>query len=358
MHIIAVGRAHPPHNYSQQFILSRIQQHWGSSLREGEKLSRLHAATTVEARHTALPIEEYPALQHFGDSNDVFIRVGMEVATLAIEQALEKSGLAASDVDALFFSSVTGIAVPTIDARLIHLLGFRDDVRRYPFFGLGCVAGAAGTARMHDYLLGHPDQVTMLVCLELCSLTFQHNDYDVPNLVGTGLFGDGCAAVIAAGSKSRHAAKAQGPTVLASKSRIYPDSERVMGWDISDKGFKIVLSSGVPDIVKHYLGDDIDAFLSEQTVAQHRLTRSDITSWVCHPGGPKVIDAIIETLNLQEYDLAITRESLRSVGNMSSASVLFVLGQTIETRRPRAGEYGLMMAMGPGFVSELVLIRW
>jgi alkylresorcinol/alkylpyrone synthase len=149
------------------------------------------------------------------------------------------------------------------------------------------------------------------------------------------------------------ASKAKGPEVLASKSRIYPDSERIMGWDISEKGFKIVLSSGVPDIVKHYLGDDIDTFL-----AQHQLTRKDITSWVCHPGGPKVIDAIIDTMNLQEYDLAITRESLRTVGNMSSASVLFVLGQTIETRRPRAGEYGILMAMGPGFVSELVLIRW
>jgi alkylresorcinol/alkylpyrone synthase len=171
--------------------------------------------------------------------------------------------------------------------------------------------------------------------------------------VGTGLFGDGCAAMVAAGSKSRHAAKAQGPTVLASKSRIYPDSERVMGWDISEKGFKIVLSSGVPDVVKRYLGGDIDAFL-----AQHKLTRGDITSWVCHPGGPKVIDAIVETMNLQEYDLAITRESLRTVGNMSSASVLFVLGQTIETRRPNAGEYGILLAMGPGFVSELVLIQW
>jgi alkylresorcinol/alkylpyrone synthase len=353
MHIIAVGRAHPPHSYSQQDILARIQAHWGSSARESDKMTRLHEATTVQARHTALPIDEYPALQHFGHSNDVFIRVGMDVATLAIEQALEKSGLRASDVDALFFSSVTGIAVPTIDARLIHLLGFRDDVKRFPFFGLGCVAGAAGTARMHDYLLGHPEQVTLLVCLELCSLTFQQNDYEVPNLVGTGLFGDGCAAMIAAGAKSPHAAKAQGPAVLASKSRIYPDSERIMGWDISEKGFKIVLSSGVPDIVKRYLGDDIDTFL-----AQHKLTRADITSWVCHPGGPKVIDAIIETMNLEEYDLAITRESLRSVGNMSSASVLFVLGQTIESRRPSNGEYGLLMAMGPGFVSELVLIRW
>lgn len=358
MHIIAVGRAHPPHNYSQQYILSQIQDHWGSNVREADKLARLHAATTVESRHIALPIEDYPQLEHFGHSNDVFIRVGLDIAMCAIEHALKKSGLNARDVDALFFSSVTGIAVPTIDARLIHLMGFRDDVKRFPFFGLGCVAGAAGTARMHDYLLGHPEQVTLLVCLELCSLTFQHNDYDVPNLVGTGLFGDGCAAMIAAGPNSRHAAKAQGPTVLASKSRIYPDSERVMGWDISEKGFKIVLSSGVPDIVKQYLGDEIDAFLAKQDVEQRRLTRGDITSWVCHPGGPKVIDAIIETMNLKEYDLAITRESLRTVGNMSSASVLFVLGQTIESRRPNAGEYGLLMAMGPGFVSELVLIRW
>jgi alkylresorcinol/alkylpyrone synthase len=353
MHIVAVGRAHPPHSYSQEHILSQIQEYWGSNSRESDKLARFHTATTVESRHIAVPIEDYPQMQHFGHSNDVFIRVGLDITIAAVEQALAKAGMHPTDIDAIFFSSVTGIAVPTIDARLIHLLGFRDDIKRFPFFGLGCVAGAAGTARMHDYLVGNPEHVTLLVCLELCSLTFQHNDYDVPNLVGTGLFGDGCAAAIAAGAKSRHAAKAQGPAVLASKSRIYPDSERVMGWDISEKGFKIVLSSGVPDIVKRYLGDEIDRFL-----AQHQLERRDITSWVCHPGGPKVIDAIIETMNLQEYDLAITRESLRTVGNMSSASVLFVLGQTIESRRPRAGEYGILMAMGPGFVSELVLIRW
>jgi alkylresorcinol/alkylpyrone synthase len=301
----------------------------------------------------SLPVDEFPELEHFGHSNDVFIRVGANIAEQAIAQALAQAGLQADEVDAIFFSSVTGIAVPTIDARIIHRMGFKESVKRYPFFGLGCVAGAAGTARVNDYLQGHRKDVALLVCLELCSLTFQARDYSAPNLVGTGLFGDGCAAMIAVGSDHRVSAMAKGPRILASKSRIYPDSERTMGWDISNTGFKIVLSSGVPDIVKRYVADDVDLFLQE-----HKLQRQDITSWVCHPGGPKVIDALIESLELKEYDLAITRQSLREVGNMSSASVLFVMAETIENRRPAKGEKGILLAMGPGFVSELVLLEW
>ena len=353
MQIVSVGCAHPPHYYSQSALLSKLQDLWGANDRDKMKLQRFFEATTVEGRYVSMTEDEFQQVQHFGHTNDIYIRVGTEVAELAIAQALEKSGLQAKDVDALFFSSVTGIAVPTIDARLIDKLGFKDDVKRYPLFGLGCVAGAAGTARVNDYLLGHKTEVALLVCLELCSLTFQKSDYAVPNLVGIGLFGDGCAAMLAVGDEHKAAVTALGPKVLASKSRKYPNSERTMGWDISNTGFKIVLSSGVPDIVKQYIPDDVDSFL-----AAEGLQRKDISSWVCHPGGPKVIDAMIESLGLQEYDLALTRKSLREVGNMSSASVLFVLAETMSQRRPKPKEKGILMAMGPGFVSELVLIQW
>ncbi len=353
MQIVSVGCAHPPHYYTQTSLLSKIQELWDSDSREFSKLQRFHEATSVDGRYFALPLEELVELDHFGKSNDVFIEVGVKVAEQAITQALEKAGLQANEIDAIFFSSVTGIAVPTIDARLIHSMGFKDNVKRYPFFGLGCVAGAAGTARVHDYLQGHPNDVALLVCLELCSLTIQTKDYSVPNLIATGLFGDGCAAMVSVGSDHAIAKLAKGPQVLASTSRIYPDSERIMGWDISNLGFKIVLSSGVPEIVKQYIADDLKAFLKG-----FDLQRKDIGSWVCHPGGPKVIDAIIESLDLEEYDLALTRQSLRAVGNMSSASVLFVMAETMENRRPGIGEKGILLAMGPGFVSELVLLEW
>ena len=356
MQVLSVGLSHPPYYHSQDEILNRLQQHWNSSPREADKLARFFASTTVEGRHASLTLDEYAALEDFGDSNDVYITVGIEIAEQAIQRALDKASIVASDVDAIFTTTVTGIAVPTIDARLIQKMGFRDDVKRTPLFGLGCVAGAAGIARMNDYLQGDSNGVTLLLALELCSLTFQDKDYSVPNLVGSALFGDGCAAVVAVGNTSEHSKETKdlaGPKILSSKSRIYPNSERLMGWDISASGFKIVLSSGVPDIVKQYVADDIDSFLSEQ-----HLQRSDISSWVCHPGGPKVIDALIESLDLKEYDLALTRESLRTVGNMSSVSVLSVLCDTIETRRPQTDEKGIMLAMGPGFVSEFVLLEW
>lgn len=353
MQVVSVGRAHPPFYYTQSFLLEQLQQMWAENPREANKLERFFTATTVQGRYVSQSVEEFNINHGFGERNNVFITQGTEIAEKATRDALQKAGLEAKDVDAIFFSSVTGIAVPTIDARLIHRMGFRDDVKRFPFFGLGCVAGAAGSARVNDYLLGHKADVALLICLELCSMTIQPQDYSVPNLVATALFGDGCAAMLAVGSDHTKAYDAPGPKIIDSRSRIYPDSERVMGWDISASGFKIVLSSGVPEVVNQYLADDVDLFLR-----QFNMQRSDISSWVCHPGGPKVIDAIIESLALEEYDLQLTRDSLASVGNMSSASVLFVLADTIEKRRPASGEKGLMMAMGPGFVSELVLIEW
>jgi alkylresorcinol/alkylpyrone synthase len=246
---------------------------------------------------------------------------------------------------------VTGVAVPSIEARIAGRIGLRPDVKRVPMMGLGCVAGAAGIGRLHDYLRGAPDEVAVLLSVELCSLTVQREDPSMANFVASGLFGDGAAAVVAVGD-ARRTDQCRGPVVLDSVSHLYPDSQRTMGWDIKSSGFTIVLSADVPRLVEQYLGDDVRTFL-----ARHDLSVSDVGAWVCHPGGPKVIEAMQEELGLPADALELTWRSLAEVGNLSSSSVLHVLADTID-KGPPTGSPGVLMAMGPGFCSELVLLRW
>jgi alkylresorcinol/alkylpyrone synthase len=222
-------------------------------------------------------------------------------------------------------------------------------VKRVPIFGLGCVAGTAGIARAADYVRAFPDHVAVLLSVELCSLTLQRQDLSVPNLIASGLFGDGAAAAIVVGNGRQ----ASGPEILDSRSVFYPDSENVMGWDISEEGFRIVLSADVPEVVRSHLRRDVDSFL-----ADHGLNRSDVAVWVSHPGGPKVLEAMQEALELPDEALESAWRSLREVGNLSSTSVLLVLQDTLENSAPDPGSYGVMLAMGPGFCSELVLLRW
>jgi alkylresorcinol/alkylpyrone synthase len=347
--IAAVGRALPPHYYGQEELLAALRQRWSAQLWNPERLERLHRKMLVGGRHLALPMDEYAGLTSWGKANDAWIRVAQEVGGEAVLDALARAGLAAAEVDALIFVTVTGVATPSIDARLMNRLGLPAAVKRMPIFGLGCVAGAAGIARAADYVRAYPDQVAVLLSVELCSLTLQPQDLSIPNLIASGLFGDGAAAVAVVGERRA----AAGPRIVASRSVFYPDSERVMGWDISEEGFRIVLSSEVPEVVRRVLRHDVDAFLAE-----HRLTRSDIASWVCHPGGPKVLEAMEEALELPPAALAVTWRSLREVGNVSSTSVLLVLADTLDSHRPPPGSWGLLLAMGPGFCSELVLLRW
>jgi len=347
--IAAVGRALPPNYYDQSALLDGLRQRWSERLFNPARLERLHRNVLVGGRHLALPIEEYDGLTTWGKANDAWIRVAQEVGGAAVLDALDKAGLKTDDVDAIFSVSVTGIATPSIEARLINRLGLPTRIKRIPIFGLGCVAGAAGIARAADYVRAFPDQVAILLSVELCSLTLQLGDQSVANMIATGLFGDGAAAVVVVGAERAE----PGPQIVATRSIFYPDSERVMGWDISENGFRIVLSADVPNVVRDYVRQDVDNFL-----ADHGLTRNDIASWVCHPGGPKVLEAMQETLELPEGALDVTWNSLRTVGNLSSTSVLLVLADTLAEHRPPAGSYGILMAMGPGFCSELVLLRW
>jgi alkylresorcinol/alkylpyrone synthase len=353
--IVSVAPALPPHRYAQQEITDRFADLVMPDGRDQTLLRRFHAAAGVEHRSLAMPLERYPGLTTFGAANDTFIEVGLDLAERAVRDALDMADLAPSDIDLVLFTSVTGVAAPSLDARLVGRLGLRSDVKRVPVFGLGCVAGAAGVARLHDYLVGAPGDIAVLVSVELCSLTVQRDDATPANLVASGLFGDGATAVVMAGRDraASLAAAAGSPHVVASRSRMYPDTDRVMGWDIGGSGFRIVLSASVADVVSEHLEKDVAGFL-----ADHDLTVDDVDRWVSHPGGPKVLDAVQSALSLPVGALRLSWDSLRDTGNLSSSSVLHVLAATLEEPPPRSGGHGMLLAMGPGFCAELVLLRW
>lgn len=351
----------PGHRYDQASLARAAAAVMpGMQSREG-LLERFFARVGVRHRHLALPTERYGELSGFGARNDAWIEVATELGERCLAQLVDDAGIAHADIDQLTTTTVTGLAVPSLDARLMNRLPLSPHLTRVPLFGLGCLGGAAGVARTADYLRAHPRNLAVLLAVELCSLTLQHADFSVANAISSGLFGDGAAAVLLAGAEHPLAARARvagpsrsaGPTVLASRSVFFPDTERVMGWDIVDEGFQVVLSPDVPKLVREALPLAVDAFLAE-----HGLCRDDIATWVSHPGGPAVLQAMEEGLTLPEGALDASRESLAEVGNLSSASVLCVLEEFRANRRPPAGSYGLLMALGPAFCAEMVLLRW
>ncbi|HEX4170518.1 MAG TPA: 3-oxoacyl-[acyl-carrier-protein] synthase III C-terminal domain-containing protein [Bryobacteraceae bacterium] len=348
MRILAAASALPKHYYPQNELIDAFRKHWGKRLERFGILERLHAATQVDGRFLALPLSEYP-LKSWGHANDRWIEASLELGERAVCRAVTRAGIDAKDIGAIFFVSITGIASPSIEARLINRMGLSNRMKRMPIFGLGCVAGAAGIARAADYVRAFPKEACLVLSVELCSLTVQQDDLSAANLISTGLFGDGAAAAIVAG---RDCAGGDGPTIVATRSTLYTDTERVMGWDISEKGFQIVLSREVPDVIRQNLGKDVDEFLAEQG-----LGRTDIRSWVIHTGGPKVLEATQDALGLQNGELQVSWDCLRRTGNLSSASVLLVLEEVLENHRPATGTWGLLAAMGPGFCSELVLFQ-
>jgi len=347
----SVGTALPPHWVDQETLISVFREHWAREHFNVERIEELHRSVQVGGRYLALPLDEYLPLERFADRNEAFNRVSLEVGELAVRRALDAAGLEPRDVDHLFFVTVTGIATPSLDARLMNRLGLRPDVKRTPIFGLGCVAGAAGTARASDVLRAFPDQVAVLLSVELCSLTLQREDVSIANVIASGLFGDGAAAMVLSGADRPPAGAA--PRVLATRSVFYPDTERIMGWDVVEGGFKVVLSAKVPSLVTEHVRADVDAFLESQG-----LRRADIRHWIAHTGGPKVLQSFESALQLPPEALRRSWDSLRRTGNLSSASVLFVLSELLAANEARPGDLGMLMAMGPGFCAELVLLLW
>ena len=346
--IRAVHTALPPHYASQEALTTAFRELWSAHHFNIERLEELHRAVQVGGRYLARPIADYLTLDTFAKRNDAWLTAATDLGEQACRGALSKAGLTAQDIDHIFFVTTTGIATPSIDARLANRLGLRRDVKRSPLFGLGCAGGAAGLSRANDYLRGAPGKNALLVSVELCSLTLQREDMSIANIIASGLFGDGAAAVVLSADELKG-----GPRIIDTTSVFYPDTERIFGWDVVESGFKIVLSAKVPSLVRSSLGHDVPEFLTK-----HSLTTKDITHWPLHPGGPKVLDAFAEALALPEGALDRSRKSLRETGNLSSAAVLFILGDFLDSGAGKPGEYGVLAAMGPGFSSELVLVRW
>jgi len=347
VHGVLGAHRYPQAELTEQFIALCLPD--GGAKRS--LVHRLHTSAKVDTRHVALPLEQYPEINGFTAANDAFLSVAVDLGAQAVAGAVKEAGLDVSDVDLIMSTTVTGIAVPSLDARIAGRLGLRPDIKRVPLMGLGCAAGAAGIARVHDYLLGAPDAVAVLVSVELCSLTVQRDDQTVANMMAAGLFGDGAAAVVLLGAE--RAKEIAGPRVVSSRSHLQPNSERALGWDIGSGGLRIVLGIEVPELVHDHLGGLVRGLLAE-----HDLTIADVGTWICHPGGPKVIEAIQEALGLPPAALEPTWRSLREVGNLSSASVLHILRDTLALQPPNADGWAVLMAMGPGFGTELVLLRW
>ncbi len=350
--VASVGRALPAHYADQESLIQAFRRHWAAQHYNLERLEELHRAVQVSGRYLALPISAYEALDTFAKRNEAWRRAAIDLGESAIVTALKRAELLATDVDHFFFVTVTGISTPSIDAAIVNRLGMRSDVKRTPIFGLGCVAGAAGTARACDYLRGFADDVAVLLSVELCSLTLQREDLSIANIIASGLFGDGAAALVLVGG-ARSGFDRGGPRVQATRSVFYPNTERAMGWDVVEGGFKVLLSAKVPNVVRQHIREDVDSFLLSQG-----LDRTHISHWLAHTGGPKVLEAFESALELPSGALDRSWRSLSETGNLSSASVLFVLGDLLDAQVARPGEYGLLLAMGPGFCSELVLLQW
>ncbi|MEU3839069.1 3-oxoacyl-[acyl-carrier-protein] synthase III C-terminal domain-containing protein [Streptomyces sp. NPDC028635] len=321
-------------------------------------LRKIQTNAGVTARHFARPLEELRALAGFSDANRVWLQAALELGEEVLSGALETAGVAPDEVDAVISTTVTGLAVPSLEARLAHRVGLRPDVRRIPLFGSGCAGGAVGLARLRDYLLAHPGHIAVLLSVELCSLAYQMRDTSMANVVAGSLFGDGAAAVVATGAQryqdtgGPRGATAAGPELVDAHSHLVPGTEEALGWDIGSHGLRIVLAPEVPALTAEHLPKAVYDLLG-----RHALTPRQVATWIVHGGGPKVLTAVEQALDLPPHALEATRRSLADRGNLSSASVLHVLDTALRTP-PAAGAPGLLAAMGPGFAIELVLTRW
>lgn len=377
-HIISTATAFPQHYHSQEEISSALREAWIEKGLDIAIFDRLQKAVTVKGRYLALPMAEYYKLDGFADCNRAWLKVALELCEQVIKDLLENTGLGAEDIQMLMSSTSTGVTVPSLEARLMNRIDFSRSMKRIPLFGLGCMAGAAGVARVADYLKGHPNEAAIILTVELCSLTLQPEDISIANIISSGLFGDGAAAVLMSGDQHPLAKGTQQkrlkkagfdnstasenqnlkqneqccPRVLSSRSIFFPDSEEVMGWDVTDSGLKIMLGQGVPGYAAQ-LRPHLDRFLAE-----FKLSIADIAVWLTHPGGPKVIDTIESGLELAPKSLDNTRNNLRELGNISATSVLILLDECLNGPAPKKGSYGLMLALGPAFSGEMVLLQW
>ena len=341
----AVATAVPPYSVAQSEAKAFAASFFENNFKNLERLLPVFDNTQIRRRYLSQPPAWYARPHTFPETNALYEQVALNLSLQAASQALERAAVQPAEVGMVLFVSTTGLATPSLDAKLIQELGMSPHTYRLPIWGLGCAGGVAGIARAAEMARLAPQQAVLLVAVELCSLTFQHNDRSKSNLIAASLFGDGAAAAVL------HMA-GDGPAVLGSYSTLFEDSADVMGWDVVQTGLKVRFSRHIPTIVRRHL----PTLLAEACEAWG-IHPAGLHHYVVHPGGAKVLAAYLASLDLEEDHLAPAYEILKNYGNMSSASVLFVLEKFLEVQRPTA-DYGVMLALGPGFSAEQVLFQW
>ncbi|OLO26427.1 type III polyketide synthase [Alkalihalophilus pseudofirmus] len=356
--ILSVSTFNPPHTLKQDMTTEFAKELFTKDFQDIERLLKAFQNGQIEQRNFAVPMSWFEADHSLGERNDLYIKLATEYGVEVIRSCLSnpeflKKTINCSEIEAIFFVSSSGLSTPSIEARIMNHLPFSRHTKRVPIWGLGCAGGAAGISRAYEYCLAFPQAKVLVLCVELCSLTFQRNDRTKSNLIGTSLFADGAACVLIGGDQSEYSVTQHPkPYVLGTHSCLMPYSEEVMGWDIKDNGLFVVFSRDIPTIIEKWLKPVIDEFLT-----QYGFHLKDVTHFIGHPGGKKVLDAYEKTLDIDQEMTRHSRKVLRENGNMSSPTVLYVLKEVmgIETE---LGDIGLLGALGPGFCSELILVEW
>jgi len=341
--LLALSTALPPYTLRQADIERRARGYFaGAAALDLDRLMPVFANAGIDTRYSCVPLEWYDRPHGWAERNELYLEHAVRLLERAARGALAHADLAAHQIDAVVTISTTGIATPSLDARLLNRLGLRADVTRLPVFGLGCAGGVAGLARAADLARARPGSNILFLVVELCALCFRRGDNSKSNVVATALFGDGAAAGIVSTDGG-------GPALGAAGEHTWPDSLGVMGWDVMEDGLKAIFSRDIPALVRGELRAAAKAFL-----ARHGLTLDGIDHVVCHPGGVKVLAAIEEAFTLAAGALDHARAVLRDCGNMSAATVLFVLDRTL-----KAGASGrlLLSALGPGFTAGFLVLE-
>jgi len=340
--ILAVATAVPPHALGQADVTRRIELALGPRSREIVRLLPMFGNTGIEHRYSCVPIEWYEDLHDWPERNRVYLDSALDLLETATRRALERAGRRPDEIDAIVAVSTTGIATPSLDALLIERMNLRRDVQRLPIFGLGCAGGAIGLARAAAMARMNPRSLVLFLVVELCALCFRRDDFSKSNIVATALFGDGASAALVS-------SEGTGARIVAGGEHTWPDSLDVMGWEITGQGVKAIFSRDIPELVTAHLHDVVVEFL-----AKHSLALRDVDEFVCHPGGAKVLDALEVAFELKPGSLGTARDVLREYGNMSAATVMFVLERAFDDR---AWKRALVSALGPGFTAGFTLLE-
>jgi alkylresorcinol/alkylpyrone synthase len=357
--ILSVGEAIPPHKLEQGQVMDFARELFSESFNDIERLLKAFQNGEIKKRHFAKGLEWFKEDRSFEEKNDAYIESAVELGKQAIIECLSHSAflqqpIDCSEIDAIFTISSTGIATPSIEARIMNHLPFQEQTKRIPIWGLGCAGGASGLSRAYEYCLAYPKAKVLVLTIELCSLTFQRNDRSKSNLIGTSLFADGvaCALVVGDEVEKRNDLKVDcSPSILATQSTTMKQSLDVMGWDVKNEGLYVVFSKDIPTIIEKWLKPNVSNFLEGLNISLQ-----DIQHFVAHPGGKKVLDAYTKSLGFSPSMTKISQEVLKEYGNMSSSTILYVLKRFLEVGKK--GDMGLATALGPGFSSELLLLRW